>query len=183
MQRILALLPLVALLAPMADGQDAASRRERFQLFNACRPTRLLIEGLSDEAGKIGLTEENLQVAAESRLRAARLYTEDWRRADSARLYVNVNVVGRAFAIDVYYEKRVSDAFGGSGLAINRVRPLSAPRPVPSRVPARQRRGLRLPGRPALGTPGARAGAAPGVELLLPANRRSRCDQYTQAPQ
>ena len=174
MQRILALLPLVALLAPMADGQDAASRRERFQLFNACRPTRLLIEDLSDEAGKIGLTEENLQVAAERRLRAARLYTEDWRRADSARLDVNVNVVGRAFAIDVYYEKRVSDAFGGSGLAINRVRPLSAPRPVPSRVPARQRRGLRLPGRPALGTPGARAGAAPGVELLLPANRRSR---------
>ena len=75
MRRILALLPLVALLATMAVGPDAASGWERFNLFNACRPMRLVIQDLDDDATEIGLTREMLKAAAESRLRAARLYT------------------------------------------------------------------------------------------------------------
>ena len=83
-----------------------------FELYNAGRPMELLIESLGNEERKIGLSEESLQAAAESRLRAARLYTEDWKRAANAYLYVNVNVVGPAYSISVKYEKRTTDAFG-----------------------------------------------------------------------
>ena len=117
MRRTLALLPLAALLTPMAPGQDAASRRERFELFNACRPMQLVLDVPPDRAAAIGLTEGALQAAAESRLRAARLYTEDLERADGAYLYVNVNVVGEAFGILVKYKKMVTDAFGKVGTA------------------------------------------------------------------
>ena len=107
-------LMLAALCVVPALGQSL----ERFMLFNACRPMRLVVEGLGDDAAKIGLTEESLQVAAESRLRGARLYTEDFVRADLAYLYVNINVVGRAYSITVHYNKRVSDALGEFGTAI-----------------------------------------------------------------
>ena len=118
MRRILALLPLVALLATMAVGQDAASGLERFNLFNACRPMRLLIEHLNDDATEIGLTREMLKAAAESRLRAARLYTGGRERSDGAMLYVNINVVGRGYNTSVTYNKVVTDAFATNGLAV-----------------------------------------------------------------
>ena len=117
MRQALVFLALVALLAPAAPGQDAASLLERFELFNACRPMRLLVEGLDDDAAAIGLNKAALQAAAESRLRAARLYTEDPERADWAYLYVNVNVVNPAYSISASYRKKVTDAFGESGLA------------------------------------------------------------------
>ena len=77
MRRVLAPLALAALLAPAAAGQDAGIEPsiKRFQLFNACRPMRLVVERLGDDATEIGLKKEALQAAAESRLRAARLYT------------------------------------------------------------------------------------------------------------
>ena len=78
---------------------------------------KLLVERLSDRAAAIGLTKQSLQAAAESRLRAARLYTESSVRSDSAFLYVNVNVVGQAWSISVRYEKMVTDAFGVSRTA------------------------------------------------------------------
>lgn len=109
-------LVLAALCVVPAAGQSL--RLERFRLFNACRPMILVVERLGDDAGKIGLAEENLQVAAESRLRAARLYTEDSERADFAYLYVNINVVGRAYSISVHFNKRVSDTLGEFGTAI-----------------------------------------------------------------
>ena len=74
---ILRSLPLAALLASAAAGQDAGIKQslERFKLFNACRPMELVVEGLRDGAADIGLAKGALQAAAESRLRAARLYT------------------------------------------------------------------------------------------------------------
>ncbi len=114
MGRILAGLALAVLLAPAILGQDNSNRRERFELFNACRPMRLVVEHLNDDAADIGLTREALRAAAESRLRAARLYTEDSVRADLAYLYVNVNVSGRAVNIVLGYNKWVTDEFGQS---------------------------------------------------------------------
>ncbi len=56
---------------------QAVSDADRFELFNACRPMRLVVKALASDAQEIGLTEEPIQLAAESRLRAARLfYTE-----------------------------------------------------------------------------------------------------------
>ena len=117
MGRILAGLALAALMVPAIAGQGTSNRSERFRLFNACRPMRLAVEQLNDDAANIGLTRETLQAAAESRLRAARLYTEDPTRADFAYLYVNVNVTGRAFNISLGYSKWVTDEFGQTSTA------------------------------------------------------------------
>ena len=116
-----ALIPLAAALwlaAPSASGQDSVDRRiERFDLFNACRPMRLVVESLHAAAKDIGLTKERLRVAAESRLRAARMYTDSHDAADFSYLYVKVGVTKRAFDIDVSYSKWLSDEFGRSGRA------------------------------------------------------------------
>ncbi len=94
---------------------------DRFELFNECRPIRLVVEDLSDDAADIELTEERIQTLAESRLRAARLYD------DSAlhRLYVRVGVLvseknrdGGTFTVSVQYAKVLYDSVSGEvGLA------------------------------------------------------------------
>ena len=104
-------LAALTMLTASATGQDISSSLERFKLFNACRPMQLAIE-VDDDAEASGLTESALQVTPESRLRAARLYTENYIKADFSFLYVNLNVVGQAFSISVEYWKSVTDAFG-----------------------------------------------------------------------
>ena len=118
MPRPLATLTLaaLALLAAPATGQDVPSGQERFELFNACRPMGLVIDA-NDQAEAIGLTEGALQATPESRLRAARLYTEDRIKAGFSSLYVNLNVSGQAFNILITYSKDVTDAFGQRGSA------------------------------------------------------------------
>ena len=91
---------------PCVDPDDPSTSLDCFQLWNACRPLYLIVEFLPEDAEEIGLTEERIQTAAESRLRAARLY--DAEAADHF-LYVNVNVVERAFSIDVGYRKLLHD--------------------------------------------------------------------------
>ncbi|MCY4584606.1 MAG: hypothetical protein OXB98_01065 [Bryobacterales bacterium] len=112
-RRVLLPFSLAALLVSAAAGQDSEYRErlERFQLFNACRPMNLTIT-LADDKAAIGLTKEALQAAVESRLRAARLYTEDYAKSNGSWLFVNVLVVGRAFNITVLYHKMVTDEFG-----------------------------------------------------------------------
>ena len=101
-------------------------------------------------------------------MRTARLYSnlltlEGAMKADSANPYVNVNVVGPAINIEVAHRKWVADAFGSEiqartleyrfhwharrGRGQCRVVSLAAHGQVFGRVPARQRTGLRIPGR------------------------------------
>ena len=90
--------------AASASGGEV-SDFDRFELWNECRPMRLLVEDLPDGATAIGLTMEAIEVAVRSRLRSARLYSDDaW-----ANLYVNVNVRSSGFAITVNYYKSVMD--------------------------------------------------------------------------
>ncbi len=104
----------VLLVSPAHAQEDAKSLLARFKLFNECKPMKLIVEGLHDDASKIGLTEVQLQAAAESRLRSARLYDA----AETPYLYVQVNVVGPAYNISVEYNKVVFDlASGESSLA------------------------------------------------------------------
>ena len=70
-------LGLLALVMVSATGQDFETRLNRFKLFNNCKPMGLVVEELPDAAADIELTKERLVIAAESRLRGARLYTED----------------------------------------------------------------------------------------------------------
>ncbi len=98
---------------------QAVSDLDRFKLFNACRPMELVVEELRPNAQEIGLTEERIQLAAESRLRAARLYTESREKANYTYLYVYIHVVGHVFTIVVSYYKLVTDQVNNSnGLAI-----------------------------------------------------------------
>ena len=91
--------------ASAVAGETAAERVDRFELFADCRPMRLVVEHLHSDASKIGLTEESLQAAAESRLRSARLYNSE----ALPYLYINVNVVGHAFSINLSFKKMVHD--------------------------------------------------------------------------
>ena len=88
---------------------QVVSELDRFRLFNAYRPMLLVVERLSSDAQAAGLTRERIQLAAESRLRAARLYTESIEKANAAYLYININVGGPAFSISVRYQKLVTD--------------------------------------------------------------------------
>lgn len=109
------------LLAPAAGGQDTKRKIERFELFNSCRPVYLSIESLDSDAADIGLTVEAVQAAAESRLRAARLYTDSLEEiawTDGSLLSVTVSTGTSAFSVSVEYYKAVTDSFGEDGIAV-----------------------------------------------------------------
>ena len=89
----------------LAATGEAQSTVERFQLFNNCEPMYLLVEDLSADAARIGLSKQSIQVAVESRLRSARLY-DSFRFADT-HLYVNVAIVGAAFSVVFEYRQGV----------------------------------------------------------------------------
>ena len=94
-----------------ATAQNRTSSNfERFQLFSFCRPMALIVGELSDDAAEIELTEERIQTMAESRLRAARLFTST---LFDTVLYVEVSVIGLAFSYRLEFGKRVSDSLSG----------------------------------------------------------------------
>ena len=97
---------MIAGLLLLAASQEIPESRARFQLFNECEPIRLIVEDLPPAAAEINLTRERLVTLAESRLRAARLFSVDAR----PYLYVRVNVVGVAFSINVGFNKPLFDA-------------------------------------------------------------------------
>lgn len=100
-----------------ATVEESKNRIARFELFVDCLPMRLLVENLPADASKIGLTKEAIRAAAESRLRAARLY-RSIRSAPYHYLYINVNVVGRSHSIRLDFRKGVYDPLSGNrGLA------------------------------------------------------------------
>ena len=73
------------------------------------------VEELSPSANSIGLTKERLQFAVESRLRGARLYSEE-RRAPY--LHVPVTIGGGGYSVAVTYNKRLFDPVSNqSGVA------------------------------------------------------------------
>lgn len=110
-QRSAAWLAFGLLCALPALGQTDT---ERFGLFAACRPMAVVVGDLSTDASEIGLTEGSIQTAAESRLRAARLYQSE---SPINALLVEISVVGSAFNIDVDFVKWVRDAHGKIGIA------------------------------------------------------------------
>ena len=74
--------PLSAVLAALllvsavpATGQQPISDLDRAQFYTACVPLGLHVFVEDDDEYPIGLTEDRVRTMAESRLRAARLYT------------------------------------------------------------------------------------------------------------
>ena len=86
--------------------EKATKKLDRFDLWNGCRPMGLFVEGLPDDAGKIGLRKKDIEIAVRARLRGARIY-EEINASSHSVLYVNVNVVGRAFKIIVEFNRSV----------------------------------------------------------------------------
>ena len=86
----------------------------RFRLFNDCQPISILIEPLSDDEKKVGLTDRILKLRTERILRSARLYSKPLL---DEYLHVNVNVAGKAFSISLEYTVEVTNKYGRSGRA------------------------------------------------------------------
>lgn len=108
MKRLL-LLVLSVLFALNVYAQDEpAYSLDDFQLLTFCQPTELIVEDLSQDAAQIGLTKNSIETLVRSRLRAARIYTENY---IGQHLYVNVNVVGPAFNVHLAFSKLLKDAF------------------------------------------------------------------------
>lgn len=87
-----------------------AQSQDRFELFTGCEPMRLVVERLGEDARNIGLSVERITNSVESRLRSAKLFSSERQRQ---YLYININVVGRAFSISVEFKKRVFDPRSG----------------------------------------------------------------------
>jgi len=108
MKKLAPALFALALAAPVAVGQAGSTPTEldRFRLWDACHPMSLIVEGLPSDAVEAGLQSQDIEVAVRSRLRSARIYDEE----GISFLYVNVNVVGRAYNISVQYHKLLWDS-------------------------------------------------------------------------
>ena len=101
------------------NAWSAEARRSRFELYNSCKPIGISVGlQLSGNEGVQGLTEETIQAALESRLRAARLYDSD----ASSYYFVRVHLmdgrigdkhVGWVYGTNVSFNKWVWDEVSG----------------------------------------------------------------------
>ncbi len=107
---------LLFLLAMRPGITENVSTFDRFKLWTNCQPLQLHVYH-QDEENEIDLTNEDIEIAVRSRLRSARLYTDE---AGTPLLYLIIHVVGLAFGIDLYLYKFVPDSFYSkeNGLAI-----------------------------------------------------------------
>ena len=107
--RAAVVLGLVALTLSFPASGETDNPLRHFKLFAECRPMDLVVEGLPSAAAEIGLTKESIRAAAESRLRATRLFSPESKQY----LYINVNMGSAAFSLSVEYYKTVYDPLSG----------------------------------------------------------------------
>ena len=63
--------------APALAQDEEVTRSDRFHLWNDCKPLKLVVEDLNNNAAEIGLTKDAITTTVRSRLRGARIYGED----------------------------------------------------------------------------------------------------------
>ena len=112
---------LVVAFAVPVEGQEVTDY-ERFQLFTECAPLKVLAPISGEEAEEIGLTQNRILTMAESRLPAARL----WSDGLSVFLSIGVAVFRGAYAYKVAFTKWAYDSSGGQHMAQTWVRPSAA---------------------------------------------------------
>ena len=110
------LLAMAMLLATPSQPQPvaAASIVDRFQLFTQCSRMGSLIQVQADRGNLIGLTEDAVRRAVNSRLRSARLLDDT---IISPYLYIHIQVLGSAFSIKIDFYKEVKDSYTGLSLS------------------------------------------------------------------
>ncbi len=108
---------LALFLAPVSLVQaQEVNDLDKFQLWNNCAEIRLVVEDLKTEAAEFNLRQEGIETTVRSRLRGARIYTENWFYDDGSwipSMYIQVNTVGFAFHIDARLQKLVSEPVSG----------------------------------------------------------------------
>ena len=82
---------------------------DRFELWNRCRPMDLVVEPLQHDEPDIDLTKDAIEAAAQGRLRAAHIYSEDPDETAEAYLYVLVVVKSSAVSVGIAYYKVIQD--------------------------------------------------------------------------
>ena len=113
-------LPAVA--ADKVADRDASANNtdsENFRLFDDCSPIFVGIEPLTTESRAFGLHKGDLRIAAETRLRVARLLAgEDDRRTSGLFIYASADPT--TYTIEVKYSKSLRDRFGQDGMAVTK---------------------------------------------------------------
>ena len=111
---------LLVLLAVAASSQAVTDAEEfmRFTYWTGCSLLGLVVAIDSEDAVRMGLTEEAITTAVRSRLRSARLYTDtNDREVPVLVVYVGVvnsqKIAGGAFSIDVALHKHLYDPLSG----------------------------------------------------------------------
>ncbi len=119
-----AVIVIAALIAAAAAARPLEAQEDqepRFQLFNECHPVGLGVALARDDGDLPEQLEERIERLAESRLRAARLFSPFSPRQlrlmtgafPHSFLSIEVTVVGRAFSGRVSFYKRVYDPPSG----------------------------------------------------------------------
>lgn len=118
---VLVALSVLLAAAPLRAVTDAdVEEAERFLYWTGCSPLRLGLfmppDSIAPDSASMGLTKAVVATAVRSRLRAARICTDD---DEAPALLVNVTVLhskqrsGGAFAVDIGLHKRVYDPLSG----------------------------------------------------------------------
>ena len=104
---------IILCLAAVSALAGEVSEHDRFQLWNGCKQLEMLVSQINENATAIGLTQEQVEVAARSRLRAARIYASDLKLGQSS-IYVNVDI-GKSgtFLVSVELLKWFEDEING----------------------------------------------------------------------
>ncbi len=102
-----------SLITAAVASASEVTKFDRFRLWNECRPLEFKVNSLSDDATSIGLTKNAIEVTIRSRLRAARLYGDDYAETAAATLFISVLVLGPAFNTILEYTKVVRDRVTG----------------------------------------------------------------------
>ena len=100
-------------LAAVSASAGEVSERDRFQLWTGCKPLEILVSQINKNATAIGLTKEQVEVAARSRLRTARIYASEVKLGQPS-IYVNVDI-GKSgtFLVSVELLKWLEDEING----------------------------------------------------------------------
>ncbi len=95
---------VAALLAGLPVWTEEVNSRGIFALRNACKPIELFV-AVEGDAADNGLTKDQVATTVRSRLRGARIYTEE----SENHLFVGAHVVGRRFRVGFEFRKRPLD--------------------------------------------------------------------------
>ena len=105
MNKVISIFLLLAVFS--VNGEEDTTGLDSFGLFNKCEPLSFTIQKSVSDADDLYLDDSAIQSAIESRLRSARIYSDENKGFSSLR--VTINVVNYAVSMNVIFNKIVHD--------------------------------------------------------------------------